>query len=119
MAVAIKRCSLSLTRPVSGAKLRLRRRRLTESASRLRNLLKSYARMAELWWCGASLCAACGDGLGHCGHPGADKANQESASLKGYEDRRVVAAHIERARANLERACTIFGLPEPGRPKPN
>jgi len=31
------------------------------------------------WWCGALLCSACGDGIGHCGDAEAEGFNDESA----------------------------------------
>lgn len=35
-------------------------------------------RAERCWYCEARLCVDCWDAYGHCGHPEADKANEEA-----------------------------------------
>jgi hypothetical protein len=44
------------------------------------------------WWCGAALCPAHGDGLGHCGHPEAEEVIERSAETDVEGHRRIAEA---------------------------
>ena len=35
------------------------------------------------WYCAGRLCKTCWESVGHCGHPEAEKANEESRAMQG------------------------------------
>jgi hypothetical protein len=39
------------------------------------------------WWCETSLCSPCWEALGHCGHPEADKANEDTGRASTWDER--------------------------------
>jgi hypothetical protein len=44
------------------------------------------------WWCGAPLCSAHGNGLGHCGHPEAEEVVERSTEADMDGHRRIAEA---------------------------
>lgn len=72
------------------------------------------------WWCGCYLCAACGDAVGQCGHPEADRVNEASLRAESYEDRPRIIELLKGAGFDAPRARGVLGLlPLRPRGKPN
>jgi hypothetical protein len=43
------------------------------------------------WWCGDSLCPSCWEAFGDCGHPEADKANEDPRRALTWAERHAIA----------------------------
>jgi hypothetical protein len=49
--------------------------------------------MWRCWWCSAPLCLSCGEVVGHCGHPDAERVDRETVEAE-IEVRREIAKHL-------------------------
>ena len=71
------------------------------------------------WWCGSDMCLACGNAVGHCGHPEAIREN-EASRAESYEDRGRILELLKSPGFDAPRPRGVLGLlPVRSRGKPN
>lgn len=57
------------------------------TCGRCRIAIPDGVRREMCWLCEADLCGPCWEAVGHCGHPEADRANQEARSAFSWDER--------------------------------